>query len=113
VKLDNAESFNLDDTFDGIFKPEAELFLSGRLDSAKSFIRKGSYERGLNIAKRECGEAGIEPYLSVFRKFLELDLPKLEDAISVLGKAYPTFICQYFADFIGLRIDASCEYLRV
>jgi hypothetical protein len=63
------------------------------------------------MLKKDYGQYAVDAYLSVIRRFSELDLAIFEDAFAALDKHYSRYLKLYYEDVITKRKQTCKKFL--
>lgn len=108
-KLDNAASFNLDYVFMNMaLKLGANSLIAQSLNHRIAFTEYDKYKILLNILTEKFGDTAKSICLETFNQFATFDETKLDKAYETLNEIYPTWLSNYYHDFILFR-KAECK----
>jgi len=112
-KLDNAAAFTIQQTtvlyFDG--SPLGRFFVPD-INAPLNAVGYDWYGLKYDEFMRERGQAAVDAYLSMIRRFSEFDETVLYEAYSVLEKQYPKALTQYYDKCIRIRKETCRRFLH-
>ncbi len=107
-KLDNAASFTVEETT--IMWMEGKFHIPD-INAPLNAVGYDYYGLALDMFTEKHGQEAADAYLSVIRRFAELDTTELEAAYAVLDKQYPKMLKLYYDKAIRIRKDTCRRFL--